>query len=69
MVRTKKVDKSLALQLLGVLLFLVGLVLLFLFPVGTIGGLILMIGATRLGHKSVKIWKCEQCGYFFERTD
>ena len=69
MVKTKKVDKNLGLQLCGVLLFLVGVGLLFLFPIGTIAGLILMIGATRLGYKKVKIWKCEQCSYFFERAD
>ena len=69
MTKTHKADRNLALQLLGVILFLIGLVLLFLFPVGTVAGLILMIGAARLGYKKVKIWKCAQCSYFFERAD
>jgi len=69
MTKTQKVDRSLALQLLGVILFLLGVVLLFLFPIGTVAGLILMIGAARLGYKKVKIWKCTQCSYFFERAD
>jgi len=69
MSKAKKTEKSLALQLLGVLLFLIGIALLFLFPIGTIAGLILMIGAARLGYKKLKVWKCDRCGYFFERAD
>lgn len=61
-----RVEKSLALQLLGVLIFLVGLGLLFLFPIGTIFGLGLMIGAARLGYSKKKVWCCTTCGYFFE---
>lgn len=69
MSKAKKTETSLALQLLGVVLFLVGIGLLFLFPIGTVAGLILMIGAARLGYKKLKVWKCGQCGYFFERAD
>lgn len=69
MSKTKKTETSLALQLLGVVLFLVGVGLLFLFPIGTVAGLILMIGAARLGYKKLKVWKCDQCGYFFERAE
>jgi uncharacterized membrane protein YdbT with pleckstrin-like domain len=69
MVQAKRVEKSLGLQLLGVILFLVGIALLLVFPIGTVAGLILMIGATRLGYKRVKVWKCVACGYFFERAD
>jgi hypothetical protein len=43
--------------------------LLFVFPIGTVAGIILMIGASQLGFKKVKILKCERCGYFFERAD
>src|SRR5688500_761268 len=60
MIKTKKVDTSLALQLLGVVLFLVGVVLLFLFPIGTVAGIILMIGAARLGYKKLNIWKSDR---------
>lgn len=67
MSKTKKVDRSLGLQLVGVFLFLFGFVLLFLFPVGTLVGIITMIVACRLGYKQTKVWKCDNCGYFFER--
>lgn len=68
MSKTKKVERSMALQLLGVLVFLVGLFLLFIFPIGTIFGLILMIVAARMGYSKKKIWKCSNCGHFFERV-
>ena len=68
MSKTTKADRNLGLQLLGVILFLVGLGLLFVFPLGTIAGIILMIGAARLGYSKKKVWKCGNCGYFFERA-
>lgn len=68
MEKTKKVENSLALQLLGVIIFLVGVALLFVFPLGTLAGLILMIGSARLGYSKKNIWKCSNCGYFFERV-
>jgi len=68
MIKTKKAEKSLGLQLLGVLLFLIGVGLLFLFPIGTIFGVILMIGSLGLGYSKKKVWKCTNCGYFFERA-
>jgi hypothetical protein len=69
MEKTKKVEKNLGLQLFGVLMCLVGFGLLFLVPVGTVAGVILIIAASQVGYKKVKIWKCEHCGYFFERAD
>ena len=68
MKKTKKVEKSLGLQLVGILLFLCGIGLLFVFPLGTLAGIILMIGASRLGYSRKKVWKCMECGYFFERA-
>jgi hypothetical protein len=68
MSKTTKADSSLALQLLGVLLFLFGIGLLFVFPIGTLFGIILMLGSLRLGYSKKKIWKCSNCGYFFERA-
>ena len=65
MFKTKMVDKNMGLQVLGVIVFLIGLVLLFFFPFGTIIGLILMIVAARLGYRKIKAWKCKTCGYFF----
>jgi Fe2+ transport system protein B len=68
MKKTTKADKSLTLQLLGVVLFLFGIWLLFYFPIGTIFGVILMLGSLRLGYSKKKVWKCPKCGYFFERA-
>lgn len=70
MIKTKRVEKNLGLQVLGVLLFLVGLVLCFTFGVlGVIAGVILMIASARLGYQQKKVWQCRACGYFYERAD
>lgn len=64
-----KSDSNIGLQLIGVLLFFVGLALLVAimwFPISTVAGLILMVVAGRLGYKKQKGWKCNDCGYFFE---
>ena len=66
MIKATKTDKSAALQVLGVLVFLVGLGLLWAFPVGTIFGIVLMIGACKMGHSTRRIRKCQQCGHFYE---
>lgn len=68
MVKTKKTERSMVLQLLGVILFLFGFGLLFLFPIGTFFGVFLMIGSLKLGYSKKKIWKCPNCEYFFERA-
>lgn len=68
MKRTTKGESNLGLQLAGVLLFLLGVFLLFLFPIGTFVGVFLMVGAARLGYKKRKLWVCDGCGYFFERV-
>jgi hypothetical protein len=65
---SKKVDRSCMLQLFGVAVFLVGFVLLFFFPIGTVIGIFMMLGAARMGYSKKKIWKCPNCGYFFERV-
>ena len=58
-------------QLLGVVLFIVGLGIIVgligMFPISTILGACLMIVAARIGHSKKKIWACNNCGYFFER--
>ena len=64
----KRVEKSMALQILGVFVFLAGLVLLVFFPIGTIAGIVLIPAAFFLGYKKVKIWKCPSCDYFFDRA-
>jgi len=68
MEKTKKIERSMGLQLLGVLVFVFSIFLLFFFPFGTIVGIILMIVAARLGYSKKKVWKCTDCGYFFERA-
>ncbi|HSH29894.1 MAG TPA: hypothetical protein VK971_08310 [Thiohalobacter sp.] len=68
MEKTKKAESNLALQLLGVVLFLFGVGLLFVFPLGTLFGIVLMLGSLRLGYSKKKVWKCTNCGYFFERA-
>ena len=68
MKKTKKVNRDMAMQVVGVLVFLFGLCLLFFFPIGTIAGLVLMVAAGRLGYSKKKVWLCGNCGYFFERA-
>jgi len=60
--------QSRALQVIGLLLFLLGLPLLFLFPVGSFFGVMFMALGLTLGVKRTKVWKCKQCGWFFERA-
>jgi hypothetical protein len=66
MEKSKQVDKNIGLQVVGVLVFIIAFGLLFLFPFGTVFGVILMIVSGRLGYKKLKGWKCSSCGYFFE---
>lgn len=68
MQESTKADSSIGLQVIGVGVFLLGICLLIVFPIGTVIGILLMIGSARLGYKKVKIWKCSYCGYFFERV-
>jgi len=68
MQKATKGEANMGAQLLGLVLFLAGLVLLFLFPIGTIVGILLMVSAAGAGYKQKKIWKCASCGYFFERA-
>ena len=68
MQKTKKVDKSLLLQIVGVFVFFFGLSCLILFPIGTVIGIILMIAAARMGYSKKPVWLCPNCGFFFERA-
>ncbi len=51
----------------GCLLLLLGLVLLFFFPIGTIFGVIFLICGVIYGSKSHFLWVCKNCDYKFER--
>jgi hypothetical protein len=65
---TKK-ESNFGVQVLGVIVFLIGLGLLLAimyFPISTFVGLCLMVAAGRMGYKKLKGWKCSNCGYFFE---
>lgn len=66
---SKVAKKDMTAQLLGVFLFIIAVALLFMFPIGTIAGLVLMVVSARLGYKRVSGWKCPSCGYFFEVSD
>lgn len=68
MKKTTKAERNLSLQFFGIIVFIIGLAMLFLFPIGTIIGILLMLAALGMGYKKKKIWKCEKCGYFFERS-
>lgn len=67
MYKTKRGEHNLGLQFLGVVVFIIGLALLFVFPLGTIAGVFLMLGAARMGYSKKKVWMCRNCGYYFER--
>ena len=66
--KTTKAERDMVLQLLAVLLFLGGAIMLFVVPVGTVFGIILMLTSLFLGYKKIKVWKCPNCGHFFERA-
>lgn len=68
MKKDKKIESSIGLQILGIFIFLIGFAMLFVFPIGTIAGLILILAALRLGYKKKPVWVCPSCGYFFERA-
>ncbi|PUT38572.1 hypothetical protein DIZ81_13830 [Legionella taurinensis] len=58
--------------ILGALLvFFLGLFILIFFAwtaIGIIIGLLMIIMSLGMGGKRIKIWKCQRCGYYFERT-
>lgn len=65
--RTTRSEHNVALQLLAVVVFIVGVVLLFVVPIGTIIGIFLMLASLGMGYKRRKVWACDHCGYFFDR--
>ncbi len=66
MVATTKTESSAALQVAGVLVFLMGLSLLVFFPIGTVVGIVLIVGACKMGYNKRKVRQCTQCGYFYD---
>lgn len=68
MYQTTKAESNMGAQVMGVFVFVIAVLLLFVFPIGTFIGIFLMIAAARMGYKKRKIWMCRKCGYFFERA-
>ena len=52
---------------IGCLLFLIAIFLLFLFPFGTIIGVLLILYSLHLGSKRRGLWVCKKCGHQVER--
>lgn len=67
--KTLKIDKDYGQQTVGCLVFIIAIILLFLFPIGTLLGIVIMILSARMGYKKAKVWKCKNCGYYFNRAD
>jgi len=68
MKKTSIVKAKWGVQLAAFFLFLLGFFLLFLFPFGTLVGLALMVGCGSMGYRKDKVWKCPNCGYYFNRA-
>lgn len=62
---TKRRESNLTLQILGVVVFLIGLGLCFTL-VGAIVGIPLMIVAARMGFKKFAVMACGRCGYYYK---
>jgi len=65
--RTVRGEHNFAVQLLAIALCIVGVLLLFVVPVGTIIGIFIVLASFRMGYKRRKVWACGKCGYFFDR--
>lgn len=61
----KKGQHNVGMQVLGVIVFIVGLVICFT-GIGAIFGIPLMIGSLFMGYKKRKVMKCDNCGYFYD---
>jgi len=65
MARTKRKESNITLQVLGVVVFLVGLGLCFTL-IGAIIGIPLMIVAARMGFSKFPVMACSRCGYYYK---
>jgi len=66
--KTTRQEHNYGLQVLGVALFIVGVIALFYVPIGTVIGIIIILLSLSLGFKKNKVWLCKSCGYFFKRA-
>jgi hypothetical protein len=65
MVQTKRKESNMTLQVLGVVIFLIGLGLCVTL-IGAIIGIPLMIVAARMGFSKFPVMACNRCGYFYK---
>jgi len=68
MTKTTRANESTGMTVLAVILAIVGIGLLFMFPIGSIIGVILLIAAPKIANRATSVWACNSCGYFFERV-
>lgn len=54
-------------QGMGCLLAVIAIFLLFIFPIGTMIGVLLIIYSLYLGSRQRGLWVCKNCGYQAER--
>lgn len=69
MERTEIVEQNRALQAVALLLVILGIVLLAWFPIGTIVGILVIIGVWRMGYSKKPVWRCPNCSYYFARAE
>jgi rubredoxin len=55
-------------MVIALITFAVGVALLFLFPLGTIVGILFIILALVSGGKRRNIWKCTNCDHILDRA-
>lgn len=67
MKKSTKNNRSSAKQIIGILLIIVGGTMLIT-PYLIVGIVLMLCGGMLFGGKTTKIWKCKNCGYFFERA-
>lgn len=65
MIQTTREESNMTLQVLGVVVFLIGLGLCFTL-IGAIIGIPLMISAARMGFSKFPVTACRHCGYYFK---
>ena len=59
----RAVERASGVPFAAIALFILGVALLVVFPVGTVVGVLLIFAALALGYPRKKIWKCEKCGF------
>ena len=68
MTETVRANESTGMTAFALILAIVGIVLLFAFPIGTLIGVVLLIAAPKIANRARPVWACKSCGYFFEKV-